>query len=61
MKGQQLYIIATADRFELPLAICDTVREAAEFLHTTQNSVMCRISRQPVGGKAKVRIFRVDR
>ena len=43
------YVIVTNDKYELPLAVLDTVGEAAKFLKTNKNTIYSKIKRAKKG------------
>ena len=46
---EKLYIVATNDKYELPLAVLDTVSETAKFLETNKNTIYSKIKRAKKG------------
>ena len=59
-REEKLYIVATNDKYELPICVFDHVGEVAKFLNVPYNSVLCRIRNVPTGKRAGLRIFRVE-
>ena len=45
----KVYIIVTNDKYELPLAVLDTVSETARFLETNKNTIYSKIKRARKG------------
>lgn len=43
--GMDMYVYTTSDRYELPLAVCDSTKELAEVLGVRHTTVSCVVSR----------------
>lgn len=54
-----LYMKVTNDKYQLPVAVTDTVKELAEILGTTQNVINSSLSRQKAG-KGTGTYYRVE-
>lgn len=44
----RLYLLVTADKYELPLAVCDSTGEVAEILGRSRGDILSTISRKSV-------------
>lgn len=43
------YMVVTNDKYELPLAVFDTIGDTAQFLETSKNTVYSKIKRAKKG------------
>ena len=60
MKVQnQVYMVVTSDKYELPMFICDTLDELSDVMKMRKESLSCYISRGK-GVKRKYKILRVN-
>lgn len=59
-----LYLLVTADKYELPLAVCDSAGEVAELLGRVRGDIYSTISRKLVSQETfnghKFRIIKVE-
>lgn len=54
-----IYMKVTNDKYQLPVAVTDTIKELAELFNTTSNVISASISRQR-SGKGKGTYYRVE-
>ncbi|HML37008.1 MAG TPA: hypothetical protein PKA19_06280 [Bacillota bacterium] len=47
----KLYMGVTPDKFELPLAVCESVGELGAIFNTPKSIIFCEISRYKKGGR----------
>lgn len=59
-KVQRLYMAVTADEYELPLGVFDSVKEAAEWGNTTITAVYSGISKKITGAYRGYKFIRID-
>lgn len=59
--GQFWYMAVTADRFELPLAVCETAGELARAMGVRESTVFSSLNRGSSGKKRGWRIVKVPR
>lgn len=55
----KIYLVVTNDKYELPLAIFDTLKDAAKWFGTSNNGVSCMIVRGTKGNKAKFKVLKL--
>jgi len=53
-REEKLYIVATNDKYELPICVFDHVGDVARFLNVPYNSVLCRIRNVTTGKRARL-------
>ena len=60
----RVYMLVTADKYELPLAVCDSTSEVAELLGRWRGDILTTISRKSVSQDTfnghRYRIIKVD-
>ena len=58
----KLYMAVTADKYELPIAVCDNARELGQAIGLKQGDIYCRLSRPEAnnGKRVGMRIVRVE-
>lgn len=54
------WLLVTTDEYELPLMVCDTVRELAERCNTTEGTIYSTISHFEAGRKPRSKFKRVE-
>ena len=59
-KVRRLYMAVTADEYELPLGVFDSVKEAAEWGNTTITAVYSGISKKITGAYRGYKFIRID-
>lgn len=55
-----LYLATTTDKYELPIAVADSVRELAKMLKVHPNTISCHITLCNQGKLKKQKYFRVE-
>lgn len=57
--GKYLWLAVTADKYELPLAVCDTAKELGELYGIKKNSVITAVKKQSSGRGCGRKIIKV--
>lgn len=58
MRGK-VYVYVTDDEYELPIYVCDTVKELSELTGYTESSIYSNITRWEKGEREYVRFRRI--
>lgn len=57
--AKYLWVYVTDDEYELPIYVCDTLKEMAEYIGTDPNLISCAYSRYSKGTQEKCRFRKI--
>lgn len=62
-KKNYYWVLVTADKYELPLIVCDTAKELADYLNINLNTVyqgICKEYKNPISGRKIRKVKKID-